>query len=314
MRRHVWESTGDYYAESNPHYDRVGIRCARCGAFRKIWKGLSINDPTLTDLECKGKMSKHSGLAGTLTTVDVPAHWVGAGKNCVVVRINGELTWVTPEKMNEYNQRKADLKGDWSWEQEVQLARIQLARKRMDQDEYEAMVTRWNERYKQNVGVPPAVLETEFDYRPWQQLPKTGVMANPSYQEPREKTKLDELKSKRNRWAAAGVPAMLLFVIGAYTFVQGWPEWAQWFWGSTIMPLAIASIMRTLTLNLEIVSVTRLAIPTPAPTVQLVRKAPQSSYDYYRQRYIETGTLMYKFMMEDAYAREHEHDFDVEEM
>lgn len=54
----------------------------------------------------------------------------------------------------------------------------------------------------------------------------------------------------------------------------------------------------------------------PDPKVNNVNRlqmaAPKPKSEYYKDKYIETGQLMYKYMMEDAYAKEHAHEYPVD--
>jgi hypothetical protein len=49
--RHDWQVTGGYDPALDgpwPQWGRVAVRCAGCGQARRIWQGLSLDDPGLT--------------------------------------------------------------------------------------------------------------------------------------------------------------------------------------------------------------------------------------------------------------------------
>lgn len=252
-----------------------------------------------------------------------------------IVRINGELTWVSAEQMNDYNQRMADLNGDWSWEQEIGLAALRKERERHHPIRSNAeahrvvmdLITHLNELTKQDVGSVkdkpgtkmvridgshPTITPEEADWRRKHTPPNpSGIVILPP-----PPSHLAKLRLKRGRWGLVMLVLCLIAFTNAFApwTLSGIEQWADFICWTSFAALAIHR-SQALTKQIKEVEAARPPVtytPLPSSVTGYVRDKPRS--EQYADKYVETGQLMYKYLMEDAYAKEHAHDFDIKEL
>lgn len=274
-------------------------------------------------LDKEPNMSKQSGLGGV---VDIPEHWQGSGENYVIVRINGDLTWVSPQKFHEYTEQKEAMGGDWTWEQEIDLDRIKfrhkqeqqrrfeeqqevikqfLERKRHEmmildhQAVFERVITHHNDRFKQDVSIPRINPDGSFDYRPWMQLPKHGLMAGPFGLPDNKKTPptLEQLKKRRKRNLTFSMPITLAMFISSQ-YISSLPNLVQWIWTLTMVPACAFFLARGMYLQTKVERVERAERaeraeknqPEPVPQpIKFEKPKPKSAYEGARDMYVQTG-------------------------
>lgn len=253
----------------------------------------------------------------------------------IIVKIDGRAVYVPAAKVREFNERMRDLDGDWSWEQEVQLDALRKERERLhpipsDADAHRVVMdlirnlrrlTEINERAKQDVSSiseKPGTKMVRIDgsypgasYPCARHIPPRpeGIVIlppPPSY--------VDKLRVRRGYWS------MLMLAMIAVAFVNsfvspGWPGWAQWLDLAAWISLTGLGYARVSSLTRQIKriedarpSVTYTPLPGPG------YRPKKSNSEQYADKFVETGQLMYKYLMEDAYAEEHAHDFDIEEL
>lgn len=252
-----------------------------------------------------------------------------------IVRVGGELTWVTAEQMNDYNERMRDLKGDWSWEQEMGLAALRKERERHYPIRSNAeahrvvmgLITHLNELNKQDVGSirdKPGTKMVRIDgsypiasqedvercrkHIPPRPFGITILPPPPSH--------LTKLRIKRGRWGLVMVVLCLIAFTNAFApwTLSNLEQWADFICWTNLAALAIYR-SKALTKQINEVEAARSPVtytPLPSSVTGYVRDKPRS--EQYADKYVETGNLMYKFLMEDAYAEEHRHDFDIKEL
>lgn len=250
-------------------------------------------------------------------THSMPDGWTGglyANESYGIVRINGQLTWATDEKMKEYHERFKALGGDWSWEQEVELDTLLAQRirqvfhesnerveaKRQELAFQESIATYMVMTHAAELG---ANLDGSFNpSRP------TGLITFVSYE------KLHKLRKRRR----AALFCLSFLAVCAFSNVFTMPHaaaWLQYLMLGTWLPAVAVTVYNLYRTNFQINSeeIRSTITFTPLPAAQMSALPPKPRSERYADKFVETGQLMYKYLMEDAYREEHEHDWDIEE-
>lgn len=252
----------------------------------------------------------------------VPPH---VSENYMIVRIGGQLVWVTKEKWDEYNKRYTDLGGEWSWDQELNLDRLEARRRQATKralDEVNERVEQKRREFaiQENIAARMVMRAAGWDanedgsFNP----PRPGGVIKPPRPDGVIKINspstelIDKKKRARLRWMMTCL--CFLGISNAFTMPES-PQWLQWMMVIIYVP-AVAMILHQLRSSNKKIAAQQISsvtfTPLPSSVTGYVRDKPRS--EQYADKFVETGHLMYKYLMEDAYAREHAHDFDIQEL